>query len=49
MSFAITPADSQLVVDLEVPAEAALTLDAVVMLAELTALRLAPCPVPAHE
>ena len=37
MSFTITPADGRLVADLEVPAEAAPTLDAMASLAELAA------------
>ena len=42
LSFTITPADGRLVADLQVPAEAAATLDAMVMLAELTAPGLTP-------
>jgi hypothetical protein len=42
MSFALTPSDGQLVAHLEVPAEAAPTLDAIAMLAELAAPRVAP-------
>jgi hypothetical protein len=42
MSFTITPADGRLTADLEVPAEAAPTLDAMVMLAELTTPRPTP-------
>jgi hypothetical protein len=42
MSFTLTPADGQLVADLEVPAEAAPTLDALARLAELAAPGLAP-------
>ncbi len=42
MSFTITPADGQLVADLDVPAEAAPTLDAMAMLAELATPRVTP-------
>ena len=37
LSFTLTPSDGRLVADLEVPAEAAPTLDAMAMLAELAA------------
>jgi hypothetical protein len=42
MSFTLTPAEGQLVADLEVPAQAAPTLDALARLAELAAPRVAP-------
>jgi hypothetical protein len=42
MSFTLTPSDSQLVADLEVPTEAAPTLDALAMLAELATPRGGP-------
>ena len=42
MSFTLTPSDGQLVADLEVPPEAAPTLDALARLAELAAPGVAP-------
>jgi len=42
MSFTLTPGDGRLVADLEVPAEAAPTLDALAGLAELAAPGVAP-------
>ena len=42
MSFILTPSDERLIVDLEVPAAAAPTLDALAMLADLAAPGVAP-------